>query len=63
MNLPRLKEEGSLPVLDGVQRNDTFQAIIAWVHDLLAEKPAVDTSIDWEDGEEHADLPRGGDHE
>ena len=63
MNLPRLKEEGSLPVPGSAPHTDTFRAIVAWVQDLLAEKPQVDTSIDWEDGEEHADLPRGGDHE
>ncbi|MEQ1768364.1 MAG: hypothetical protein ABL879_00845 [Devosia sp.] len=63
MNMPRLKEEGSLPVLDDVQRNDTFRAILAWVQDLLGEKPEPDTSIAWEDGEEHSEAARRGDHE
>ena len=53
MLAPRLKEEGTPAVLNLVQHNETLRAILSWVADLLAEKTAPDTSIEWEDGEDH----------
>ncbi|MEO6395579.1 MAG: hypothetical protein ABIO40_06675 [Devosia sp.] len=55
MHAPRLDEEQARPVLNLVQHNDTLRAVLGWVHDLLAEKQQPDTSIEWEDGEEHED--------
>ena len=55
MNAPRLKEEGTEPVLDLVQHNEVLRTLLAWVTDLMAEKRTPDTSIAWEDGEEHED--------
>lgn len=53
MLAPRLKEEGTPAVLNLVQHNETLRAILSWVADLLAEKNGPDTSIEWEDGEDH----------
>jgi hypothetical protein len=58
MNAPRLKEEGTPAVLDLVQHNEVLRALLAWVTDLMAEKQPADTSIDWEDGEDHDERQR-----
>jgi hypothetical protein len=61
MRAPRLKEEETTAGLNLVQHNETLRAILSWVSDLLAEKAAPDTSIEWEDGEEHDDMRSRGD--
>ncbi|MEQ1899714.1 MAG: hypothetical protein ABL866_03165 [Devosia sp.] len=57
MLAPRLKEEGTPAVLNLVQHNEMLRAILSWVADLLAEKSPADTSIAWEDGEDHPPEP------
>ena len=43
------------PIADFIERHDTLRTILEWIHDRLADAPAVDDTIDWEDGEEHED--------
>jgi hypothetical protein len=41
-----------------VQRHDTLRMIMEWIADRFADTQPEDTSIAWEDGEEH-DEPIG----
>ena len=43
---------------DFVARHETLRMIFEWIADRLADAPEGDTSIAWEDGEEH-DEPEG----
>ena len=52
MQAPRLEEEPVRSVLTPVQHSEMLRALADWIHDLIAERQAVDTSIEWEDGEE-----------
>jgi hypothetical protein len=42
------------------ERHDVLKMILEWIADRFADAPSevIDTSIDWEDGEEH-DEPHG----
>ena len=46
------------PIAEFIERHDTLRMIMEWIADRFADAPEVDTSIDWEDGEEH-DEPHG----
>ena len=46
------------PIAEFIERNDTLRMIMEWIADRFADEPEVDTSIAWEDGEEH-DEPIG----
>ena len=52
MNTPRLREEETTLVQDLGPHNDLLHTLLAWVRDLMAEKPAADSGIAWEDGED-----------
>ena len=43
------------PVAEFIERHATLRLILEWIQDRLADGPETDTSIDWEDGEEHED--------
>ena len=44
------------PIVELVEKNDTLRAVMAWIADRFAEEvEAEDTTIAWEDGEEHED--------
>ena len=42
-------------VVEFIERHDTLRMIMDWIADRFADAPEIDTSIDWEDGEEHDD--------
>ena len=46
------------PLAEFMERHDTLRMIMEWIADRLADEPEADTSIAWEDGEEH-DEPVG----
>ena len=43
------------PIVELVEKNDTLKMIMEWIADRFAEEAELDTSIAWEDGEEHED--------
>ena len=43
------------PIAEFVERHETLRMIIEWVADKFADAQEEDTSIAWEDGEEHED--------
>ena len=43
------------PIAELVEKNDTLRMIMEWIADRFAEEVETDTSIAWEDGEEHED--------
>ena len=47
----------ALPVqiVELVEKNDTLKMVMEWIADRFADEVDVDTSIAWEDGEEHED--------
>jgi hypothetical protein len=45
----------SRPLAEFVERHDTLKLVLEWIADRFADSPEVDTSIAWEDGEEHDD--------
>ncbi len=54
MAIPRLKEEEAVSALEDTPQSDLVRNLLAWVHDLLSEKVAPDTTIPWEDGEDRS---------
>ena len=46
------------PIAEFIERHDTLRMIMEWIADRFADEAEVDTSIAWEDGEEH-DEPIG----
>jgi hypothetical protein len=54
MASPRLKEEETLAVQEDAPHSEVVRNLLAWVHDLLAERAPPDTSIPWEDGEDRS---------
>lgn len=38
-----------------IERHDTLRMVMEWIADRFADAPEPDTSIDWEDGEDHDD--------
>ena len=46
------------PISEFIARHETLRAIVEWIADRFADEPEVDTSIAWEDGEDH-DEPMG----
>ena len=46
------------PIAEFIERHDTLRMIMEWIADRFADEPEVDTSIAWEDGEDH-DEPTG----
>jgi hypothetical protein len=60
MALPVLHlQPQSRPFDEMVERHDTLRMIMEWIADRFADTPKeADTSIAWEDGEEH-DEPTG----
>ena len=46
------------PIAEFIERHDTLRMIMEWIADRFADEPEADTSIAWEDGEEH-DEPSG----
>jgi len=46
------------PIAEFIERHDTLRMIMEWIADRFADEPEVDTSIAWEDGEDH-DEPVG----
>jgi|GEM_PF-5708517 len=45
----------SRPLAGFVERHDMLRMMMEWIADRFADSPEVDTSIAWEDGEEHED--------
>ena len=45
-------------VAEFIERHETLRMLMDWLSDHLADAPEPDTSIAWEDGEEH-DEPQG----
>lgn len=43
------------PVAEFIERHETLRMIVEWFADHLADVEEPDTSIAWEDGEEHED--------
>jgi hypothetical protein len=43
------------PIGEFIERHETLRMIREWIADLMADREEVDTSILWEDGEEHED--------
>ncbi len=43
------------PIVEFIERHDTLRMIMEWLADRFAETEEGDTSIAWEDGEEHED--------
>lgn len=43
------------PIVELVEKNDTLKMVMEWIADRFAEEVETDTSIAWEDGEEHED--------
>lgn len=43
------------PIAEFIAHNDVLRAIREWLLERLGEHPDPDTSIAWEDGEEHED--------
>jgi len=41
------------PITDFIERHETLRMIREWLADLIGEHEEVDTSILWEDGEDH----------
>ena len=59
MSVPALKLEPQHPVATFAERHDVLRSIMEWIADRFADTAAEpDTSIAWEDGEEH-DEPVG----
>jgi hypothetical protein len=60
MSLPQQQPQASLaaPTAPWVERHDTLRMLMEWIADRFRDAPEPDTSIDWEDGEEH-DEPHG----
>jgi hypothetical protein len=57
MSMPSPKHE-MLPAGDAAEHHDVLRMIMEWIADRFADSPEADSSIDWEDGEEH-DEPHG----
>jgi hypothetical protein len=57
MSMPAHSSAAS-PITEFIARHDTLRMIMEWIADRFADEPEVDTSIAWEDGEEH-DEPSG----
>jgi hypothetical protein len=57
MSMPSPKHD-MMPAIDAAGRHDVLRMIMEWIADRFADSPETDTSIDWEDGEEH-DEPHG----
>ncbi len=55
MSMPRTHTEVE-PVATIAERLDTLRMLMEWIADRFADTPKVDTSIDWEDGEEHDEM-------
>jgi hypothetical protein len=59
MSVPALKFEHRHPISVVTERHDMLRMIMEWIADRFADTAEeIDTSIDWEDGEEH-DEPVG----
>jgi hypothetical protein len=59
MSVPALKFEQQHPVAMAAERHDMLRMIMEWIADRFADTAEeTDTSIAWEDGEEH-DEPVG----
>jgi hypothetical protein len=43
------------PIGEFIERHETLRMIREWIADLMADREEVDTSILWEDGEDHED--------
>lgn len=43
----------SSPIAAFIERHEMLRTIRAWLADLVGEHEEVDTSILWEDGEDH----------
>lgn len=57
MSMPAPSNAAS-QIAEFVARHDTLRMIMEWIADRFADEPEVDTSIAWEDGEDH-DEPTG----
>ena len=57
MSMPATSSAAT-PVSEIIARHDTQRMIMEWIADRFADEPEVDTSIAWEDCEEH-DEPSG----
>ena len=56
MSMPA--SHASDPIAEFVERHDVLRMMMEWIADRFADAPEIDTTIDWEDGEEH-DEPQG----
>ena len=52
MSVPSVQQSNQ-PIAPFIERNDLLRSIMEWIADRFADAPEVDTSIAWEDGEEH----------
>ena len=52
MSVPSV-HPSSQPIAAFIERNDLLRSIMEWIADRFADAPEGDTSIAWEDGEEH----------
>jgi len=57
MSMPATSSAAT-PLSEFIARHETLRMIMEWIADRFADEPEVDTSIAWEDGEEH-DEPIG----
>ncbi len=60
MSLPAPIPQNQLTALPAalIERHDTLRMLVEWIADRFRDAPEPDTSIDWEDGEEHEE-PHG----
>jgi hypothetical protein len=55
MSMP-MPEPELEPVATFTERLDTLRMMMEWIADRFADTPQIDTSIAWEDGEEHEEM-------
>ena len=53
MSLPAPHDPVVHPLASFIERHETLRMIREWLADLIGEHEEVDTSILWEDGEDH----------
>jgi hypothetical protein len=60
MSLPQTQPQAPLVAHSAsyAERPDALRMLMEWIADRFRDAPEPDTSIDWEDGEEH-DEPHG----
>ena len=57
MSMPATHHPG--PIAEFIERHESLRMIREWFADLMADREEVDTSILWEDGEDHDEDDHG----